>query len=68
MNKNKIIQEEVYNIKKKFVKTKCPDYFYYGTECYSFSPLICKDFFEKMENFSDYLENKTVEFNNTYFK
>ena len=68
INKNKLIQEEVFDIKRKFVKTNCPDYFYYGTECYPFSPLICKDFFKKMENFSDYLENKTIEFNNTYFK
>ncbi len=59
-------QLEIFEIKHDFVKKNLPDYFYLVNEFYPKNPYIHYDFFEKNKHYSDYLENKTKDFNKSF--
>ncbi len=63
INQIKEEQNEIFDIKKFYIKKNCPDSFYFGTTRYPDHPIICSNFFKKTKKYSDYLENKTVNFN-----
>ena len=68
IEEQKINQSEVFEIKQTFVKKNMPDYFLKLSTNYPKNPLICKSFFNKNHNYSEYLEEKTINFNKQLFK
>ncbi len=56
-------QTEIFNIKNFYLKKFLPDYFYLMNSNYPINPIINKKFFDDTKDFSDYLENDTVIYN-----
>ncbi len=67
LKKNKELQLELFEIKYDFLKKRVPEYFTLLSTNYPENPQICKKFYSNNFEYSDYLDNKTSQFNKNYF-
>ena len=62
MEENRNAQNEIFDLKKYYVKKNLPDYFYYMNLNYPNNPIICKKFFEMNFDYNEYLNKKSENF------